>query len=74
MGADPNATGGDVAKQRVELAAVATVRQGIDPDEDRVHAQELLAKLGGGFLAIDRRLGGDTGGGERLEDGRQATP
>ena len=57
--ADPRAAGGNVAQQRVERGARPALMDRIDPHEDAVRRQQLLAHVVGKFLGIDRGLGTD---------------
>jgi hypothetical protein len=56
MGADPWAARRDIAQHRVQGRAGPASAERIDPDEDSVNAQELLAHLFGERFVINRRL------------------
>jgi hypothetical protein len=57
MGADEDPDIGDLTEEGIEASSVATLFDGIDPDEDGVHAQELREDFVCEVLVVDRGVG-----------------
>ena len=70
--ADPRTLQSDVAQQRVERGARLTLVDGIDPDQDAVHREQLVADRVSKAFVIDRWAGLDAGTGQCLEDADEA--
>ena len=68
MGAHPHPTYRHLAKQRVELSAVATLVNRIDPDEHAIERGELCAHGVEDVVLVDHRLSIDADMVERRED------
>jgi hypothetical protein len=68
MGTDPHATRCHVTQQRVENDAVVPLGEGVDPDEDTVATEKLLAYPIRHIVGIERGFGFDTERGYRLEN------
>src|SRR6266550_2864231 len=72
MRADPRTLQSDLAQQRVERGARLTLVDGIDPDQDAVHREQLVADRVGKAFVVDRWAGLDAGSGQCLEDTDEA--
>jgi hypothetical protein len=63
MRADPRTLQSDLAQQRVKRGARLTLVDGIDPDQDAVHREQLVADRVGKAFIVDRWAGLDAGSG-----------
>src|SRR5262249_30180069 len=72
MGAHPDAARRDFTQKCVELGAVASLMDWIDPDEHSIKRNELCAHGVKDIILVDRRFRRDADPGERSEDGFEA--
>ncbi len=73
MGADPRTLRRDLAQQQIERRARLALMDRIDPDQNAVHGQQLVADEIGECLVIDDGIGLDAGSSERFEDANETT-
>src|SRR2546423_15121591 len=72
MRTDPRTSQSDLAQQRVERGARLALVDGIDPNEDAVHREQLVPNRVGKAFVVDRWAGLNAGSGQRLADTDEA--
>src|SRR5437763_12031609 len=65
MRTDPRTSQSDLAQQRVERGARLALVDGIDPNEDAVHREQLVADRVGKAFVVDRWASLNAGSGQR---------
>ncbi len=69
MGAHPDTARRDLAQQRVEIGAVASLVNWVDPDQHAIERGELGPHGVADIVLVDHRFGRDADIGERRKDG-----
>src|SRR4051812_28876045 len=67
VGADPYAGGGDLAEDGVDAVPILAAADRVDPDDDAVDAEELVADRRRDLVAVHHRPRVDADVGERVE-------